>query len=121
MPELTEASMADYVIVGRASGGIPDRTIRAAYVTGEDRLPGCLVFKDHEHRIVALVIQDAVLSVERLAAPAAVTLPAGCYCSYTWNLDAPGQVVRRVSLGCNADHSGIGVIPAHMKQAAGPG
>lgn len=107
MPELTEASMADYLIVGRASSGIPDRKVRAAYVTGDDSLPGCLVFKDHKHRVIALVSQDAVLSVERVDVPSPVTtFPAGCCCTYTWNMPGypPGEMVRQVSPGCNADH-----------------
>jgi hypothetical protein len=66
MPELTTADMADYLITGRLSGGIPDRKIRAAYVTGDEKLPGMLVFKDHQHQVKAVVPQDAVLSVERL-------------------------------------------------------
>jgi hypothetical protein len=66
MAELNEADMADYLITGYGSGGIPDRKIRAAYVTGDDTLPRTFVFKNHKHQVVALVNQDAVLTVERL-------------------------------------------------------
>ena len=64
MPQLTEASLADHVVTFHDPRQEP-RTIRCAYVAGEDSLPHLLVFKDHEHRTVALVNQDMVLAVER--------------------------------------------------------
>jgi hypothetical protein len=64
MPQLTEASLADHVVTFHDPRQEP-RTIRCAYVSGEDSLPHLLVFKDHEHRTVALVNQDMVLTVER--------------------------------------------------------
>jgi hypothetical protein len=64
MPELTEASLRDHIVTFHDPRQEP-RTIRCAYVSGEDSLPHLLVFKDHEHRTVALVNQDLVLAVER--------------------------------------------------------
>lgn len=51
-----------------ASGLVPaQETIRAAYVTTEDKqLPGMLVFKDRNHQVVAILSKDAVLAVDRL-------------------------------------------------------
>lgn len=51
-----------------ASGLVPaQETIRAAYVTTEDKqLPGMLVFKDRNHQVVAILSKDAVLAVERV-------------------------------------------------------
>jgi hypothetical protein len=65
MPQLTEASLADHVVTFHDHAKQEPRTIRCAYIQGDETLPHLLVFKDHEHRTVALVNQDMVLAVER--------------------------------------------------------
>lgn len=67
--QLTEADMADYRVTYRSAyraGPNSGRTIRAAYVTSEDRHPDMLVFKDSEHRTVYMVNRAELLEVERL-------------------------------------------------------
>lgn len=94
MPELTEASLADHVVTFHDPGHEP-RTIRCAYVTGDDTLPHVLVFKDHEHRAVALVNQDAVLAVERQQGARGTTITTAFPASVaaggvqTWNVNVP--------------------------------
>jgi hypothetical protein len=66
MPELTQADMADYQVTSYAGRDKMDvRIIRAAYVTSDDKLPNMLAFKDHRHRVVAIISVTSVLAVER--------------------------------------------------------
>jgi hypothetical protein len=70
MPELTDADMADFQVTSYAGRDKMDvRTIRAAYVTSDEKLPNMLAFKDHRHRVVALVSVTSVLAVERQDIP----------------------------------------------------
>ena len=70
MPELTQADMADYQVTSYAGRDKMDvRTIRAAYVTSDEKLPNMLAFKDHRHRVVAIISVTSVLAVERQDAP----------------------------------------------------
>jgi hypothetical protein len=45
--------------------GNVDKVI-AAYVSGQDDLPGWVILKDSDHKIVKMVLQEAVQSIERL-------------------------------------------------------
>jgi hypothetical protein len=63
--QLTEADIVDYRITF-CDAGRTGRTIRAAYVTSEDKHPDMLVFKDAEHRTVYMVSRQRTLEVERL-------------------------------------------------------
>jgi hypothetical protein len=62
---LTEADEAEHYITYQNSTNSP-RTVRAAYVTTEDKHPDMLAFKDHRNRTVLLVSRESVLAVERL-------------------------------------------------------
>ncbi len=68
MPELTATEMAEYqVTLTTGSSETQTRIFTAAYVAADDaKMPGMLVFKDHQHRIVAMVNAATVLTVERL-------------------------------------------------------
>ncbi len=67
---LTEADMADHRVIYQDAGK-GTRTIRAAYITTEDKHPDMLAFKDHRNRTVLLVSRESVLAVERLDPDAA--------------------------------------------------
>lgn len=64
MPKLTEASLAAHRITFHNTD-IRPKTIRAMYVTEDEKTPDMLAFKDHEHQVVALVNKHAVLTIER--------------------------------------------------------
>lgn len=40
-------------------------TVRAAYVTGQDDLPGWTLLKDHQHKIVKMVRDKIVQDIQR--------------------------------------------------------
>jgi hypothetical protein len=68
MPELTAADMAEHeVTFSTGANDTATRIFVAAYVAADEaKVPGMLAFKDHQHRIVALVNAATVLTVERL-------------------------------------------------------
>ena len=68
MPELTAADMAEHeVTFSTGTNNTATRIFVAAYVAADEaKVPGMLAFKDHQHRIVALVNAATVLTVERL-------------------------------------------------------
>ena len=79
MPELTAADTAEYQVTFTAgSGKTETRAFVAAYVAADDaKIPGMLVFKDHQHRIVAMVNAGTVLTVERLERGENMPQPGG--------------------------------------------
>jgi hypothetical protein len=66
--ELTAADMAEYsVTFTRGAGDTESRSVMAAYIAADDaKMPGMLVFKDWQHRTVAVFNAGAVLVAERL-------------------------------------------------------
>lgn len=66
--KLTEDDLATYVVeiaAGPAGKETQKRTVRAAYDAPE---PGWLVFKDHQHRVVARFNHDLVIGSKRIEA-----------------------------------------------------
>ena len=62
MPELTTADMHTWRVT--LSDGT-SLTVRAAYPTCDDVLEGWTVLKDHRHKIVLMVRNDSVATIER--------------------------------------------------------
>jgi hypothetical protein len=78
-------SLADYEASGRQV--LRTFTVTAAYPTADEKLPGWTLFKDGEHKIVAMVWDGVAAMVERIgddaAQPDSVTL-------YEWRQPTPG-------------------------------
>lgn len=63
MSQLTASSMVDWHIYYR-DGRAPEK-VRAAYPTTDDTLPGWVVLKDHDHKIVAMVPSESAAIIKR--------------------------------------------------------
>lgn len=76
MPELTADDMTEYEVVLATGQHTDVRRFAAAYVAANDvSSPGMLVFKDHQHRVVAMVNAQTVLTVERKDEPMQIGVP----------------------------------------------
>ena len=64
MPELTEANLACYTIKYVIADFLPEK-ILAAYVTTEEKTPGFVLLKDHEHKTVMMINEQAIVSIRR--------------------------------------------------------
>jgi hypothetical protein len=63
--ELTVSDLAHYQVTYMSGPVTNVQAVIAAYTTVEDRLPGWLLFKDHEHRTVAHFNANLVVMVQR--------------------------------------------------------
>ena len=62
--QLTPDDIAKYEI--ECGAGSMPRWVTAAYVKADGNMPGWVLFKDHEHRTVALLREETVVMVRRM-------------------------------------------------------
>ncbi len=70
---LTEQDMADWTVTLPAYPGFEPVTVRAAYPTTDQNLPGWTLLKDFRHKVVLGVREDLQPVIRRAADP----VPAG--------------------------------------------
>lgn len=73
---LTEQDMADWTVTLPAYPGFEPVTVRAAYPTTDQNLPGWLLLKDHRHKVVLAVWRDLQVMIRRAADPVPPSRPA---------------------------------------------
>jgi len=63
---LSEADLTDFRITFLPGVPLAPKTVRAAYITTEDKHPDSFAFHDHQHKAVTLIRREHVLHVDRL-------------------------------------------------------